>query len=96
MNALKIAWLMGQEQCTWPKCRAKFKGLIELEGKYPDITWKPNADFLFHYQDTHGMPHDIMVEEFEKIINAPMSQEEVETYNSFGKAYLEFKHDRHI
>lgn len=90
MNLIKIAWLMGRKTCTYSKCKTKFLGgLIHLKGKYgKDLKWWPDGGYLFHYRDTHGFPHEMMMEELEKMVTSTPTKREINEYNSTIKREL--------
>lgn len=95
MNALNIAKLMGTKVCTYSRCKKKFPdGIVHLKGTYgKDLKWWPDGGYLFHYQDTHGFPHEMMIEELGRLVDAPMTQEEIDLYNQTLKDELRLKNE---
>jgi hypothetical protein len=90
MNVVNVAQLMNTKKCTYQGCKTKFdEGIIHLKGKYGvDLAWYPDGHYLYHYQDTHGFPHEMMIEELSKIVDQPMNDEEIELYNQSMKDEL--------
>jgi hypothetical protein len=84
MNYLELLRWHNYRKCPYAgKCRKRFDdGIIQTKVESGRLTsWYPNGEFLFHYQDTHGFPHEMMIEEFEKMINSEMTQREIDIYN---------------
>ena len=78
---------MDTKRCTYQGCSTKFPdGIIHLKGKYGvDLQWWPDGAYLFHYQDTHGFPHEMMIEDLRQLVDTPMTEDDKELYRSLLK-----------
>lgn len=88
MNYLELLRWHNYHKCPYAgKCKAKFEdGVVQVKRDGDKIVgWYPDGGFLFHYQDTHGFPHELTIELFEKLINSEMTQNEIDTYNKIMK-----------
>lgn len=87
MNALEVARLMSIKKCTYQGCGTKFPdGIIHLKGKWgKNLSWSPDAQYLFHYQDTHGVPHEMIIEEITQCVTREMTDIEMAVYNELMK-----------
>lgn len=88
MNYLELLKLHNTRKCPYAgKCKARFEdGVVRVNREGGKITgWYPDGGFLFHYQDTHGFPHEMMIEEFQRLIDSEMTKDEVTLYNNMMK-----------
>lgn len=90
-NLLVLLKMQLTTECYYKKCHQPFpNGLVEVKGRLDDgtLTWNP-AKLLFHVFDTHGFPHEVLLEMLEERIGSEMTPEQVSEYNQIMKAGLE-------
>jgi len=75
------------KKCTYSKCKKMFDvpivTTVVKNGKIK--SWSPSGVYLFHYQDTHGFPHEMMIEELTRLVESKMSDLEIDEYNKLMK-----------
>lgn len=69
MNLTAVYTLSTDYSCG--QCKKKFdKPWLVPTGKPFPQNLKPNVEIMFHWEETHGFPHEIFIDEIKKLINS--------------------------